>query len=105
MLGYILLFAIPAAVFQINALVGFFLPLLVAVFEHYKFPRWFRVTIAVGTSALAGLVSTWAEGKLDWTTWGTAVITIFLASQATYATVWNKAAPKIEKATTPGAPA
>jgi hypothetical protein len=99
--------AISNAILQINALIGFFLPLVVSVFQHYKFPTWFRVAIAAATSLAAGVFSTWAEGKLDWTNWGTAAIIIFTTSQLTYVTVWKPTgiAPKVEEATSPSPPA
>lgn len=89
---------------QWSALVGFLLPLLVAVLQRPQFSQTVRTVVGICASIVAALITAWAETDLNWHTWSTAVIFIALTSWTTYKRVWVPvgAAPLIEAKTSPG---
>lgn len=85
-------------------LVGVVLPLLTAVVQQ---PRWsptVRRAVAVAAAVVGGVLTCLADGTLaDGGTVLETVAVVLVASQALYATLWQRAAAAVETATSPGA--
>ena len=88
---------------QWSALVGFLLPLAVAIIQRPTFPRWARTVIGMTFSIGASVLTALIEGKLTWNSWATSFIFVAIAAYTSYTHVWVPvgAAPYIEKATSP----
>jgi len=90
---------------QWSALVGFLLPILVAIIQRPQFTRTTRTIIGIIASIAAAVLTAMVEGKLTWHTFGTSAIFIALTAWASYKNVWVPAgaAPWVEAKTSPGA--
>lgn len=90
---------------QWSALVGFLLPLLVAIIQRPGFSKKTRTFIGIAASAVAAFFTAWAQGKLSLAGWANSFIFVAITSWTTYLAVWVPAgaAAWIEAKTTPGA--
>lgn len=73
----------------IAALVGLVLPMVITIVKQAGLPRWANLIIAIGSCIIAGTVTVWARGQLDWANWTVAVSAVITASQAAYAAYWR----------------
>lgn len=90
---------------QWSALVGFLLPLVVAVIQRPSFSKRMRTIIGIIGSVVAAFFAAWAQGKLNWEGWATSLIFISLTSWTSYLAVWVPAgaAAWVEAKTSPNA--
>jgi hypothetical protein len=90
---------------QWSALVGFLLPLLVAVIQRPSFSKPMRTVIGIIASAIAAFFTAWAQDKLSLAGWANSFIFVAITSWTTYLAVWVPAgaAAWVEAKTTPGA--
>jgi hypothetical protein len=88
---------------QWSALVGFLLPLVVAVIQRPTFSRRLRTVIGIAASAGTAVLTALIEGKLTWNNWATSFIFVAVTAWASYGHVWVPAgaAPYIEAKTSP----
>lgn len=73
---------------QWSALVGFLVPILVAVIQQPRFSRPVRTVIGIVMAVAAAVVTAAVEGKLTWNTWATSVIFVVASAFTTYRNVW-----------------
>lgn len=88
---------------QWSALIGFLLPILIAVVQRPSFPKWVRTVVGIVFSIGAAILTAMIENKLTWNTWATSLIFVALAAYTSYGHIWVPigAAPYVEKKTTP----
>ena len=87
-----------------SALVGWFLPMLVAVIQQLMWPTWFRSMVTVVACVVTGFVTTWLTVDFDWNRdLVSSILTVLVAAQASYLAFFKptKIAPTIERATSP----
>lgn len=86
---------------QINALVGFLLPLLIAVIQKERWRNSIRVAVGTASCAVAAVITTWADGKLNFHDLAASAVIIFILTKTTYLAVWKPSglAPAIQNAT------
>jgi peptidoglycan/LPS O-acetylase OafA/YrhL len=91
---------------QIAAVIGFALPLVVAVVQQHHWPRWLKTIIGVVCALAASIATPAIYTNLTWHTWGTSFVVILVAMLTTYRNVWEPvgATPFIEAKTTIGSP-
>lgn len=91
---------------QVAALVGTFLPLLIAVIQRQNWRNSIRVAVGVAACALAAVVTSYTKGQLNLHDLATSAFIIFTLTKTTYLSVWKPSgiAPKIEAATGGGDP-
>lgn len=84
-------------------LVGLLAPLLTAVVQQPRWSNTVRRVVAVAVAVVLGLLTCLAQGTLDNgdDVLG-AILTVLIASQATYRTLWRNLAPAIEEKTSGG---
>lgn len=87
---------------QWSALVGFLIPLAIAVVQQTHWRRWVRTVIGVVCSLGAAIITAAVENRLTWNTWATSAIWIVTTAMVSYRTIWVPlgAAPTIEAKTT-----
>lgn len=73
---------------QWSALVGFLIPILVAVIQQPVFTRPVRTVIGVIMAVLAAVVTAAVQNQLTWNTWATSVIWVATFAFTTYRNVW-----------------
>lgn len=85
---------------QWAAVVGFFLPALVAVVNREEWKSWIKAVIALGASAVVGTVTALLGGGFTGSTWLQAIGVVFAASAASYKLWWKGSgiSDKIEQA-------
>lgn len=85
-----------------SGLVGFLLPLVIAVIQQPSFPKPLRAIITLVVCAVAAIVTVSLQGSLDWTRWQHSVLIIAVAALAFYKGTWLPlgGAPALEEATT-----
>jgi ABC-type uncharacterized transport system permease subunit len=85
---------------QWAALVGFFLPALVAIINREEWKPWVKGAVALLASALVGTITALVAGSFTGASWIQAVGVVFAASQLAYHTWWKGTdiAGQIEKA-------
>jgi len=86
---------------QVAALVGTFLPLLIAVIQRQNWRNSFRVVVGVAACAVAAVVVSYTKGTLNLHDLATSGFIIFTLTKTTYLAVWKPSgiAPTIESAT------
>lgn len=89
---------------QVSALIGFLLPLLVAVIIRSNWPGWVKGLVVIGSSAVAGALTAWAQGKFS-ENWSQNIGTILILAIASYKLFWQPTGigPALERATQPAA--
>ena len=87
-----------------SMIVGFFMPLLIAVLEQSKWSNALRAVVAFVACAIAATITVVVAGDLNTKTWVTSALTVLVAAIATYKMWWQPVgiAPTIEKATNIG---
>lgn len=88
-----------------SVIVGFFLPLVIAVIHQPRFPEWVGVVITVVVSGIAGVVTTAIEGNLDLHNASRSVLIVLVAAIAFYKGAWNSTAKAIKEKTAVKGPA
>ena len=88
---------------MLSALVGVFLPALVAVVNRSHWPSWAKGVVVVASSIAAGAVTAWLSGQLTGLRWTESALIIAGAAVVAYRHFWQPTgiAPAIEQATTP----
>jgi|SRR5690242_12874161 len=71
------------------AIVGFFLPALVAIINRVDWKPWLKALVALVASVLVGTVTALLAGSFTGTTWLQAIGVVFAASQLAYHTWWK----------------
>lgn len=86
---------------QWSALVGFVIPILVAVVVQSKWSRAVRTVIGVAASLVAATVTALVEAKLTAGTWATSSIWVLTTAMVSYRNIWVPlgAAPWVEQKT------
>jgi len=86
---------------QISALVGLFLPLVIAFVQRQHWRNSIRVAVGVGACAVASIIVSYTKGSLNLHDLGTSAFIIFTLTKTTYLAVWKPsgATGKIETAT------
>lgn len=86
---------------QISALVGVFLPLIIAVVQKQHWRNSIRVAVGVAACALAAVVTSYTKGQLNLHDLATSAFIIFTLTKTTYLAVWKPSGvtPIIESAT------
>lgn len=86
---------------QISALVGTFLPLLIAFIQREHWRNSIRTAVGVLACAVAAVVTAYVDGKLNLNDLATSAFYIFTLTKVTYVAVWKPVGvtPKIEAAT------
>lgn len=86
---------------QISGLVGFLLPLLIAVIQREHWSQQVRTIVGVAACAVAAAVTSYFEGKLNLQDWSTSVLVIFTLTKTSYLAVWKPTGvtQKVEKKT------
>ncbi len=87
---------------QLSALVGFFLPILIAFLSHVGWSNAVRSGVAMAVIAVASVITVWADPNygVTWHNWATSAIAMFLMAKTTYMAVWK---PSGIAAVNPGA--
>lgn len=82
-------------------IVGFFLPLVVAVVVQTSWPSWLKSVTLFVASTVVAFVTVYLTGDLDGRTWLSATLVILVTAIAVYNGIWKptKVAPAIESAT------
>jgi hypothetical protein len=75
---------------QWAAVVGFVLPVLVAIINREPWSPWLKAVIALLTSVAGGTVTALLAGQFTGTTWLQAIGVSFAASQVFYMAWWKK---------------
>jgi hypothetical protein len=92
----------PLAAYSL--LVGFLLPLVIALFQQPRFPRSARLGITFGMCIVAGSLTVWlTPAEANGRNLIGSILTIALAAVSFYDKVWKPTAARIEAATSPGA--
>lgn len=73
---------------QWSALVGFVLPLLVAIVQQSHWSRAVRTVIGIIAVIISAGVTAFVENKLNWNNWATSLIAIATVAFTTYRNVW-----------------
>lgn len=73
----------------IALIIGIVLPALISIVKQAGLNRWINTAIAIGTCALAGFVTVWARGEIDWRNWAAAAAIILGVASTVYATFWR----------------
>jgi len=86
---------------QIAALVGTFLPLLIAVIQKEKWAQWLRVGVALFACLIASVIVAYTKGQLNLHDLATSAFLIFTLTKTTYLSVWKPSgiAPAIQNST------
>jgi hypothetical protein len=86
---------------QWSALIGFLLPLLVAIVQQSHWSSKVRTIIGVIAVLVTSFVTTAVEGKLTWDRWAESLVVVFVLAMTAYKSVWVPlgAAPFIEAKT------
>jgi hypothetical protein len=86
---------------EVSALVGSFLPLLVAFVQRQHWSGWVRTAVGVAACAIAAVIVSYTKGQLNLHDLATTGFIIFTLTKTTYLSVWKPSgvAPKIEAAT------
>jgi len=71
------------------AIVGAFLPALVAVVNRSDWQPWLKGVVALGSSVAAGTVTALLSGDFTGASWATSVGIVFGSSQIAYQTWWK----------------
>lgn len=83
----------PALVAAVSALLGMFMPGLVAVVVKAQWPSWAKEVTALGSSLLVGAITAWGAGQLHS---GLSILEagtiLWVAGQAAYVTLWRNSA-------------
>lgn len=89
-----------------SALVGFFLPVLVAKIQSEKWRNEVRIAVGIAACAVAALVTAYFQNKLNLHNFSESVITIFLMTKASYIAVWKPSGvtKTLERNTSPNVP-
>jgi VIT1/CCC1 family predicted Fe2+/Mn2+ transporter len=89
---------------ELSALVGVFLPTLVAIVNQPRWPSWVRAVATAAVCIVAGGVTAAASGELTGKRWFEAAVVVFGAALATYHAWWKPSGitNAIEKATAVG---
>ncbi len=82
-----------------SIIVGFFLPLVIAVIHQPNFPEWAGVTITVLVSGIAGIVTTGIEGDLNLHNASRSVLICLVGAIFFYQHTWNATAKTIKAKT------
>ena len=87
-------------------LVGFLMPLLIAVLQRSTWPLQLRAGIAFIVCAIAGGVTAWLAGDFDANDVVSSILVVLTTALATYKGLWKPTgfAGSIESATSPSAP-
>lgn len=87
---------------QWSALVGFLVPLVIAIIQQTHWGRTIRTIVGVVSSLAAAVVTAAVQNNLNWNTWATSAIWIVTTAMVSYRTIWVPlgAAPFIEAKTT-----
>lgn len=88
---------------QLSAVIGFFLPLLIAVIQNLHWKTQFKTIIAFLVYVAVAVVKLSVEQRLDWSHFQTTFLLIMFTSVAAFQGGWKPSgiAQAIEKATTP----
>lgn len=88
---------------MLSALVGGFLPMLVAVVNRSTWAPAVKGLVVVASSIAAGAVTAWLSGQLTGLRWTESALIIAGAAVVAYRHFWQPTgiAPAIEQATTP----
>jgi hypothetical protein len=88
-----------------NVIAGFIGPIVLSVIIQTGWSRSVQAVLAFAYSAGLSVVTTALESKLDFDNWVTSLFVVFTATISAYHGFWKptQVAPKIEKATSPGA--
>lgn len=84
---------------QWAAVVGFFVPALIAVINRSEWKSWVKAIVSIGTAVLVGTVTALLSGSFTGATWIQAIGIVFAASQVAYHTWWKNSgiSSKIEQ--------
>jgi hypothetical protein len=74
---------------QWSAVVGFFLPALVAIVNREEWKPWIKGAVALLASLVVGTVTALLSGGFTGSTWLQAMGVVFAASQAAYHLWWK----------------
>ena len=88
-----------------SALVGWFLPMLIAVIQQPRWSNTVRSVVTVIVCVITGFVTTWLTVDFDFSKDLVAsILTVLIAAQASYLAFFKptKVAPAIERATSGG---
>lgn len=87
-----------------GTLIGLLSPLLVAFVQQPWWSNQYRQIVAVGVSALLGILTVVASGTFDVQNWLLTLVAVIGAAQTSYALVWKptKVAKVIELKTSSG---
>jgi len=82
-----------------SALVGLFVPALIAFVNRSDWKDWIKALVALASSILVGTVTALLGGQFTGSNWVTAVGIVFATSQVAYLTWWKGSGitKKIEK--------
>lgn len=73
----------------IALVIGIVMPLLVTVVKQAGLNKWLNLLICVVACGIAGFVTVWARGELQWGNALAAIATVFVAAQAVYGAFWR----------------
>jgi hypothetical protein len=99
----------PANLGSLDLVIGWLLPLVIAVLNRPSFPKWARVLVMVGVAAVAGVIAAATQGvfnDFDWSNAGQLFTTIALIAALAhgfYEKFWLRigVATAIEEKTSP----
>lgn len=84
-------------------IIGFLMPLLVAVIEQPKWPDWVRAVVAAILCIIAGGMQVYVMGQFNAADLTTSILIILVEAIAVYQAFWKKVGIKtLENATTIG---
>jgi hypothetical protein len=86
---------------EIAALVGTFLPLLIAVIQRQHWSSKVRVAVGIAACAIAAVIVSYTKGQLNLHDLATTGFIIFTLTKTTYLSVWKPTgiAGKVEEST------
>lgn len=86
-----------------SLIVGFALPLILAVIQRPHWPSWVRAVVAFAAFVVVGLGTAYFNGDLNGKSIVSAVLFVLVTAITSYKGLWQPTgiAPKIESATTP----
>jgi hypothetical protein len=85
---------------QINAVVAFGLPWVIAVLKQNKLSKRANSLIAAGACCIAAFCTVAAQGDMSLLTWGASAVQIFTIAGASYKNLWQFVGePAVERAT------
>lgn len=84
------------------AVIGFFMPVVVALLNQCRWPAVLKGLCAFVTCAVAAFITIYINGAVNATNWVRTLLFVFMTAIATYRLWWNPSqiAPRIEEATT-----